>query len=280
MSMVESLKQNWRVYSMEAICLGIFMISASFFATILEYPASTVHQALPNSFLRLCLMGLAMGLTAVGINYSPMGRLSGAHMNPALTLTFFQLGKIKRNDAIYYSIFQCIGGVIAVAIMSLLIGKPFSDSQVNYVATVPGKFGATGAFVMEVVIAFCMMTMVLTTSNHPALGRYTGAIAGFFVMSFVILSGPISGFSMNPARTIASAIPSGTYSAFWIYMTAPFIGFGLASYIYTSLQGKVRCAKMHHSDHYLCIFNCGYCEHKDAVVRRKTTDFILLFNGN
>lgn len=249
---------------MEAVCLGIFMISASVFATILEYPNSPVRQSLPNGFLRQVLMGIAMGVTALGINYSPMGKLSGAHMNPALTFIFFHLGKIKRNDAIYYSIFQCIGGVVAVASMSFLIGYPFHDSHVNYVTTVPGKFGPAGAFIIEVVIAFCMMTMVLTTSNHPKLRNYTGAIAGFFVMSFVILSGPISGFSMNPARTIASSVPSGIYSSFWIYMTAPFIGFGLAAYIYKSLHGKVICAKMHHSEHYLCIFNCGYCKHETA----------------
>lgn len=260
--MVESLRKNWKVYSMEAVCLGIFMISASFFATILEYPNSIIHQAMPNGFIRLCLMGLAMGVTALCINYSPMGKLSGAHMNPALTFTFLTLGKIKRNDAIYYSIFQCIGGVAAVALMALLIGNPFHDSHVNYVTTVPGKFGEMGAFMIEVIIAFIMLTMVLTTSNNPRLKNYTGAIAGFFVMSFVILSGPISGFSMNPARTIASAVPSGMYSSFWIYMTAPFIGFGLAAFIYKSLHGNVICAKMHHSDHYLCIFNCGYCQHQ------------------
>lgn len=260
--MVESLKRNWRIYSMEAACLGIFMASASFFGTLLEYPDSIVHQVLPNGFFRLCLMGVAMGLTALAINYSPMGRLSGAHMNPALTFIFFWLGKIKRNDAIFYSIFQCVGGIGAVTLMSLLIGNPFHDSHVNYVITEPGKLGVGAAFIIEVFIAFCMMTMVLTTSNHPKLKNYTGAIAGFFVMCFVILSGPISGFSMNPARTLASAVPSGMYPSFWIYMTAPFIGFGIAAFIYKSLHGKVMCAKMHHSDHYRCIFNCGYCKHE------------------
>jgi aquaporin Z len=254
---------------MEAVCLGIFMISASFFATILEYKNSPVRQALPNDFVRLCLMGFSMGFTALLINYSPMGKLSGAHMNPALTFTFYGLGKIKRNDAIFYSLFQCIGGIAAVTLMSFLIGCPFHDIHVNYVVTAPGKFGVQGAFVVEVIIAFCMMTMVLTTSNRPGLKNYTGAIAGFFVMIFVILSGPISGFSMNPARTIASAVPSGTYRSFWVYMTAPFIGFGMAAFAYKNIQGKVICAKIHHSNHYQCIFNCGYCSREIANDKTK-----------
>ncbi|MFQ5683048.1 MAG: hypothetical protein ACE5HC_07220 [Candidatus Binatia bacterium] len=76
---------------MEAAGLGIFMVSACTFGTILEYPASPIHQAIADPFLRRILMGLAMGLTAVGIIYSPWGKQSGAHINPAITLTFFRL---------------------------------------------------------------------------------------------------------------------------------------------------------------------------------------------
>ncbi len=260
--MIQALKNNWKVYCMEAICLGLFMVSASLFATLLEYPNSVVHQHIPNSFIRLCLMGLAMGLTATAIIYSPMGKLSGAHMNPAVTFTFVRLGKVKVADALYYTVFQCLGGIAAVMIMSIIIGSAFKDPHVNYVVTVPGKYGEVSAFIIEVFIAFWMMTMVLATSNHPTLSKYTGIISGFFVMSYVILSGPISGFSMNPARTIASAVPAMQYTAFWIYMIAPFLGMLSAAELFEKLKGKAICAKFHHSRSYLCIFNCGYCEHK------------------
>jgi len=259
--MKQALKQNWKVYSMEAICLGLFMISASFFGTVLEYPGSSIRQAMPNDFIRLALMGLAMGITATLINYSPMGKLSGAHMNPAITFTFFRLHKIKLMDAIFYAVFQCVGGILAIVLMKNLLGKAFSDVHVNYVVTAPGKFGSLPAFALEVVLAFAMMTMVLTTSNHPKLSRYTGGIAGVFVMIYVILSAPISGFSLNPARTIASAIPAMQYHAFWIYLTAPFIGMFTAAAFYKHAKGAVYCAKMHHSNTYNCIFNCEYCRH-------------------
>lgn len=261
MTMKQALRQNWKVYCMEAVCLGLFMMSASFFGTLLEYPMSSVRQALPNDFTRLVLMGLAMGVTATLINYSPMGKMSGAHMNPAVTFTFFRLHKIKLVDAIFYCVFQCAGGLLAVILMRIILGNAFADAHVNYVVTTPGKYGALIAFALEVVIAFFMMTMVLITANNPKLSKYTGAIAGVFVMTYVIISAPVSGFSMNPARTIASAVPAMHFNAFWIYMTAPFLGMFSAAAFYKRAKGAVYCAKMHHSSSYLCIFNCQYCAH-------------------
>ena len=246
---------------MEAACLGIFMISAAFFATVLEYPNSIVHRVLPNDFSRLCLMGVAMGLTAIGINYSPMGKLSGAHMNPAVTLTFLGLEKIKPVDAFFYLIFQMLGGIVAVSSMAVILGDPFKDSHVNYVVTVPGSSGNTAAFIIELAMAFGMMIMVLITSNHARLSRYTGLIAGIFVMSYVIVAAPISGFSINPSRTMASAIPSGMYTGFWIYMTAPFMGMFSAAVIYKLIGARTLCAKMNHDNHYKCIFNCDHDNH-------------------
>ena len=261
--MIQALKLNWKTYLMEAACLGSFMISASAFATLLEYPESAIRVAIPNNFARLCLMGLAMGGTAIGINYSPMGKLSGAHMNPAVTLSFTALGKINFTDAIFYLVFQLVGGVAAVILMSIIIGVPFRDAHVNYVVTIPGRSGVVAAFLLEFIMAFAMMFMVLTTSNSKKFAKYTGVIAGIFVMSYVILSGPISGFSINPTRTIASAVPSGVYTSFWIYMTAPFLGMFSASAFYKAIGGRAICAKINHDDNYACIFNCGYCRHQN-----------------
>jgi aquaporin Z len=150
--------------------------------------------------------------------------------------------------------------------MRLLLGTAFADAHVNYVVTTPGKYGRMTAFTVEIIIAFFMMMMILVTSNNARTAKYTGVIAGFFVMVYVILSGPISGFSMNPARSIASAIPSGHYNSFWIYMTAPFIGMFSAAAIYQYFKGVVHCAKMHHSKFYECIFDCGYCEHDNKSI--------------
>src|SRR5262245_62254999 len=88
---VTNFRHHWHEYAMEGALLGLFMVAACGFATVLEHPASPVHQALPVGHVRRVIMGLAMGLTAIGLIYSPWGQQSGAHMNPALTLTYLRL---------------------------------------------------------------------------------------------------------------------------------------------------------------------------------------------
>src|SRR6185295_3355311 len=97
---MQGKRVHWREALMEALGLGLFMVSAGVFGTLLESPASPVHRALPGPVLRRVLMGLAMGLTAVGLVYSPWGRRSGAHINPAFTLTMFRLGRVRGRDAV------------------------------------------------------------------------------------------------------------------------------------------------------------------------------------
>ncbi len=110
---------------MEAALLGLFMVSAGLLGTLLEYPRSPVHQAIPDAFLRRLLMGLAMGLTAIGLIYSPWGKQSGAHFNPAVTWTFWRLGKVKLWDAIWYTVAQFAGGLYAVVLVGAVLDQPF-----------------------------------------------------------------------------------------------------------------------------------------------------------
>src|SRR5439155_1730641 len=95
---MKTVRNHWPEYLMEAAGLGLFMISAGLFATLLEHPDSALHQAIGDPFLRRVLMGIAMGLTLIAIVYSPWGKQSGAHLNPVVTLTFHRLGRIKFLD--------------------------------------------------------------------------------------------------------------------------------------------------------------------------------------
>jgi aquaporin Z len=121
----ETMANHLPEYCIEASLLCCFMISAGLFGTLLEYPKSSVYQAIPNVFHRRILMGLAMGVTAVLLIYSPWGKRSGAHFNPAATLTFWRLGKVKRIDAICYLVFQFIGGAIGTTLVGGLLGEAF-----------------------------------------------------------------------------------------------------------------------------------------------------------
>jgi len=208
-------------------------------------------------------MGLAMGLTAVAITYSKWGQRSGAHLNPALTLTFLRLGKIKPTDAGFYILFQFVGGVAGVSLSAFLLGSVLTAPTVNYAVTVPGSEGAAVAFFAECVISFGLMLVVLETSNSKRLAPFTGLFAGALIAIYITFESPLSGMSMNPARTMGSAIPARVWTASWVYFTAPFIGMLLAAEMYVRLRGlrAVKCAKLKHprNDPH-CIFCCGYRE--------------------
>src|SRR4051812_39698152 len=136
-----ALTPHWPEYLIEATCLGLFMISACVFGTLFEHPTSPVRQAIDNPLLRRIPMGLAMGLTAVALIYSPMGMRSGAHMNPSTTLTFFRLGKVCGSDALGYVAAHFAGGTGGVMAAATLLGALVADPAVNYVATLPGVGG-------------------------------------------------------------------------------------------------------------------------------------------
>src|SRR5580765_5490696 len=105
---------HWPEALMEGLGLGLFMVSAGAFGTLFEYPGSPVRQMIPDAFVRRVLMGAAMGATAIALIYSPWGRRSGAHINPATTLTFLRLGRVRGRDALAYLVAQIAGGLLGV----------------------------------------------------------------------------------------------------------------------------------------------------------------------
>jgi aquaporin Z len=256
--MLDSLKNRWPEYLMEAAELGLFMISACTFSVLLDYPNSPVHQAIPDPFVRRLLTGLAMGLTAIAIIYSPWGKQSGAHFNPSVTLTFLRLGKIRPYDALFYIIAQFVGGVAGVLISVAVFGSVLANPAVNYVATVPGPGGPIVAFVAEVVITFILMSVILRVSNNQRIAKLTGLCAGVLVATYITFEAPLSGMSMNAARTFGSAFPAHTWDTLWIYFTAPLIGMLAAAQVYVTMKSSaaVACAKLHHANKKRCIF-CG-----------------------
>jgi aquaporin Z len=258
-AVLTTLARNWPEYLIEAWGLGLFMVSAGVFATLLEYPGSPVHQAIPDEGVRRALIGVAMGLTAIGIIYSPWGQRSGAHLNPAVTLTFWRLGKVGGVDAVFYILAQAIGGLLGVLIAIGLIGSSFADPPVHYAATMPGEAGRVAAFIAELVISGLLMFCVLTASSSIRLTRLTGLFAGILVATYITIEAPLSGMSMNPARSLASAVPGGLWDDLWIYFLAPPLGMLGAASLYLRWRGaaSVDCAKLDHAPRQRCI-HCGY----------------------
>ena len=257
--MLESIRRHWPEYLIEAAGLGVFMIAACAFGVALEHPSSPIRELLP-AFPRRALMGLAMGATAIAIIYSAWGKRSGAHINPAVTWTFFRLGKIEGWDALFYVLAQFTGGVTGVVIAVVALGALVSHPSVNYVATIPGPYGIPLAFAAEIAMSFLMMSTILFATNQPNLARFTGIFAGVLVFAFITLEAPISGMSINPARTFGSAFNAGLWTALWLYFVAPPLGMALAAEVYRrrSTSMPVRCAKLNHDNDQRCIFRCGY----------------------
>lgn len=258
--MLETIKNHWPEYAIEAWCLATFMLSACAFGVLLFNPASPVTAL--DTPVRTILMGIAMGSTAIAIICSPWGKRSGAHFNPAVTITFFRLGKIKAMDAAFYVAAQFIGGVIGVAIAWLIFGRLLEDGTVNFVVTMPGSYGVGAAFAAEVIISFFMMTMILFTSNSQRVSNLTPYFAGTLVAFYIAVESPVSGMSMNPARSFASAAVSGNWTAEWIYFIGPPVAMLAAAELFVRTRGlkAVLCAKLNHRGRARCIFNCGYMD--------------------
>jgi aquaporin Z len=255
-----ALQNHWPEYLMEAGELGLFMVSACVFATLLGHPASPVYQAIESEFMRRVLGGMAMGLTAIGLICSPWGRRSGAHLNPAVTLSFAILGKIAPWDAAFYALAHFLGGMAGVLLASALIGLPLSHTGVNFAVTAPGPDGPAIAFGAELLISFLMLTTILIVSNSRRFTRWTPFVAGTLVATFITFESPFSGMSMNPARTWGSAYWAREWTALWIYFAAPVTGMLAAGQVFRRIRGghRIFCAKFHHHNSERCIFRCNY----------------------
>lgn len=257
-----TFQSHWPEYVLDGACLGLFMVSAAVFATFMQHPDLPFARwrdahAIAPLFARVP-MAVAMGCTAIALIYSPIGQRSGAHMNPAVTLTYTWLGRVPARDALGYVAAQLIGGLAGLAVaVWLLRGLP-GDPSVNYVATLPGKWGVWPAFAGEVLMSFTLMATVLTVSSKPETARFTGVAAGCLVALFIAFEAPVSGMSMNVARTLPSNLFARQLSTLWIYAVAPLLGMLGAAAWFVRQQGAARvgCAKLHHASTVRCIF-CG-----------------------
>ena len=242
--------------ALEGVGLGLFMLSAACFAVLLEHPASPVRMAVDGALLRRLLMGLAMAGTALFLIYGPIGRRSGGHFNPATTLTFWRLGKVRGADACAYIAGQFAGAVAGVTLAALAIGEPLES--VMFVATRPGPLGSGAAFAAEALMAGALILVVLTIANRPAWNRFAGCAAAAMVALYITFEAPISGMSLNPARSFAPELHAGLWRHLWIYFLAPPLGMLAAAEVHLLLGGPVLCARTWHAPGTPCPFICTW----------------------
>jgi len=167
-------------------------------------------------------VAITFGLIVMGMIYA-FGDISGAHMNPAVTIGFAYAKKFPWKEVPAYVLAQLIGAFLASGILLYL----FPESQ-TLGATVPG-LSALKVFIFEIILSFFLMVVIINVSTGS---KEIGVVAGIAIGSVVLLeamfAGPITGASMNPARSIAPAVVSGNIAGLWIYILAPIIGCVLA----------------------------------------------------
>jgi aquaporin Z len=256
LSVAESLRVHWPEYLMEAGESGLYLFAACSVATLLWHPASPIQRYLVSDGVRRLFMGLAMGATIIAIVVSPWGKQSGAHFNPAVTFTFYRLGKVAPCDALFYCAAQFLGAVAGVAFAALVLHGAHAHKAVRYAATLPGSYGETIAFVAELSISFFLMIAILVASNHKLLAPYTRYCAAILIAAYTAFESPLSGMSTNPARTFGPALFGSYWSALWIYFTAPPMGMlGAGEVFLFARRGEgPHCAKLDHRNDKRCIF--------------------------
>ncbi|NER37649.1 MAG: aquaporin [Oscillatoria sp. SIO1A7] len=217
----DALSQCWR----EAIAefLGTFILI--FTGTGAVMVNSITDGAV--SHLGICFV---FGATVSAVIYS-IGHLSGAHINPAVTLAFWVGGFFPKQRVLPYILAQSLGAIAASATLRLTLG-PIG----NLGATVPLGGNWLQSFVVEIIITFILMFVILGAAvDSRAHKSFAGLTIGLTVTFLAIFMGPVSGASMNPARSLGPALISGVWQHHWIYWLAPIIGAGLAVLVYRPL---------------------------------------------
>ncbi len=257
LSAISSLRRHWPEYLMEVGELGWYLFVACVVATLLQHPASIVRQFVSSSLARRGLMGLAMGATAIAIVMSPWGKRSGGHFNPAISFTFYRLGKVEFWDAWLYVIAQFLGAIGGVALARYVLRGALDNHAVRYAVTVPGVYGSTVALLAELAISFILMITVLFATNHKRLAPYTAYFVGMLIATYFTFEAPLSGMSTNPARTFGSALHPNYWHALWIYFIAPSMGMLAAGEVFLRVRRGAApyCAKLHHANSKRCIFH-------------------------
>ena len=256
-----------REYAAEFFGTAILMLVGLSGLVLILSTHSPLYSPLSDDRVRRLLVGVVFGTTLALIIYSPLGRRSGAHVNPAVTLAFWRLGKMRGADAGLYITAQLGGALVGTAVVAL-IWRGWADS-VHIGATVP-RDATTGsalfALVLEFVMVFLLATLVFNCVNRPNLMPYTGVGVGLLIVVFVFFVAPVSGTSLNPARTIGPAVVGSHYLAVWTYLVGPPLGALAAAFVFSRRHAKVACGKLFHPFGKRCQFiDCQYMPPEERI---------------
>jgi aquaporin NIP len=178
-------------------------------------------------------IALTFGFVIVALIYS-FAHVSGAHFNPAVTVAFWSMGEFERKNVIPYISAQILGGVLASLALYLLLRENFVlVSDVSYLGATLPSGSASQSFGFEFILTFILMIVICSSAVHgKATKDFAGLAIGLTVGLESMFAGPITGASMNPARSIAPALVSGNFEHLWLYIVATILGAVCAALVF------------------------------------------------
>jgi aquaporin Z len=215
-------------WAAEAAGTAILMFVIVSVVTVIFSPGSWVAQVFPAMGVRLLLAGLLIAGSGSLVAVSPLGRLSGGHINPAVTLGFWLTGHVHRNDLAGYVGAQFLGAVTGAALGAAAWGG--RARAIGYAATHPGHgLSDLSAAAIEAAMTAALLLVIFTFTSRRRLMRWTPVATWILVAGLVWQVAPYTGASLNPARSVAPAIVAHDWRSLWIYLCAPPLGSALAA---------------------------------------------------
>jgi aquaporin Z len=234
----------WQVFSAEFVGTALLVFVGLSVVILMFGAGSPMGRVVPGEGARRLMTGFLFGTTGALIALSPVGKESGAHINPVVTLGFWLMRKLDARIALGYVLAQLTGATVGA--LPLLAWGSMGRS-VAFGATLPGKgYGIWTVMMGEVITTCALIAGLCVFLGFRRLRRYTPALFPFLYAFMVYLEAPISGTSTNPARSLGPAILSGEWRGWWVYWVGPLIGTFLAILLFSFLAKEIEVAKLYH----------------------------------
>jgi aquaporin Z len=237
---------HWRLFAFEMIGTGVLVLGGLSVVIFMFGSGSPMEQLLPSIVLRRIIASFLFGCVGATVALSAVGKVSGAHINPAVTFAFWMLKKLDGRTTVGYTVAQLAGALVG-SIPLLLWGA--MGRSIDFGATVPGNgYTLEAAMMGEAVTTFGLVATLCVCLASRRLRRFTPFVIPFLYAVMVPLEAAISGTSTNPARTFGPSVISGRWDGWWIYWLGPLIGTVIAIVVCSSLTKRIKVAKLYHFD--------------------------------
>jgi aquaporin Z len=255
---VKDLKYRTRFFISEFFGTAMLLLAGLSVVILMFGSGSPMAQLIPEVKLRQVITGFLFGSIGASIALSPIGKVSGAHINPAVTMVFWLFRKIEGRLAITYILAQVTGAIVGCLPLLLWGGM---GRSIGFGVTVPGEgYSLLTVLLGEIVTTFTMVSLLVIFIGFRQIRQFTPFMFPFLYAIMVPIEAAISGTSTNPARSLGPAVISGQWEGWWIYLIGPLAGAFLASLACSLLAKRITIAKLYYFDSH---------SEGDALLRKK-----------